>query len=82
MKIHAAIVAMDAMENILFVHIFLIPCLMVYPNVLIFIFFTAHLYITDYMSLLQCDDTFLHCLNDLHVMADYQNGCATFVDLV
>ena len=45
-------VAMEAIENILFVQIFLIPCLMVYPNVLIFIFITAHLYVTYYMTLL------------------------------
>ena len=59
-KIHAEIVATEASENQMFLHIFFMPSFMQYQNVLIFTVRSTLSLVTYQTSLVQGDDTFAH----------------------
>ncbi len=80
-KMQADIVAIDASENIMFLPIFLNPCLITYPIVLILIYISTSLFITDDDPVLHGDHPFIHLVNDLLVMCYHKNRSPSLVSL-
>ena len=80
-KIHAAIVIIEAMENMKFLLMFLIPCFRVYQMVLGLIIFSLFLVADDH-SIMHGQYTLLHGIDNLFIVSYYQNGGSTLVDLL
>ena len=70
-------IAVDARENQIFLHIFTSPCFMQNQNVLILITVPTFLLITDHHSAVDRDDAFLHQVHDLMAVCDNDHRCST-----
>ena len=75
---HADIVAIDAIENILFLPIFLKPCLKLYPSVLILNVYTFF-FVADYDAFPKPYHSFAHGIDYLAVMGNDYYGRASGV---
>ena len=75
-------IAVDARENQIFLHIFTSPCFMQNQNVLILITVPTFLLITDHHSAVDRDDAFLHQVPDLMAVCDNDHCCTAPVDLL
>lgn len=75
-------IAVDARENQIFLHIFTSPCFMQNQNVLILITVPTFLLITDHHPAVDRDDAFLHQVHDLMAVCDNDHRCSTPVDLL
>ena len=80
-KIHAEIIAVDARENQIFLHIFTSPCLMQNQNVLILITIPTFLLVTDHHAAINRDDTFFHQIYDIMAVRDNDDRRPLPVDL-
>ena len=79
-KIHAEIVATEASENQMFLHIFFMPSFMQYQNVLIFTVRSTLSLVTYQTSLVQGDDTFAHLVYHFLTVGYDHNRSAKRVD--
>src|SRR5699024_9202589 len=75
-------VAMDAMENSLLRAMFLNPCLVEYPTVLIFIIIPTFLLVADNDSLFHCHHSVSHLVYDLLVMCHDQDSRSPLIGLL
>src|SRR5699024_6612362 len=81
-KIHAAIVATEASENSLLRKMFLTPCFVEYPIVLIFIIIPTFLFVAYNNALLHCDNVFFHLVYDFLVMCHDKDRRSTVIGLL
>ena len=74
-------IAVDARENQIFLHIFTSPCLMQNQNVLILITIPTFLLVADHHASVDRDDAFLHQVYDVVAVCDNDHCCPAPVDL-
>jgi len=91
-KIHAEMVATDARENHIFLHILITPCFRQYKNVLIYFLCLSggsrpflspgSALIPDDFPAVHGDDPFVHLRNHLLTVGYYDHRCSPLVDLI
>ena len=68
-------------ENILFLRMFLTPCFIEYPNVLILILIPTFFLVAYNDTLFHCNNPLLHLIYDFLVMCNNKYCCSTLVSL-
>ena len=75
-------IAVDARENQIFLHIFIIPCLKQYQNVLILISIPAFFHIADHDTFVHGDHAFFHRIYQFTAVSYNDHGCSATIDLL
>ena len=81
-KIHAEIVAIEASENRIFLHILFTPCFRQYQNVLILMCISALFLVAYDGSTIHGDNPPLHAVYDFMAVGNYDYRGPSFVDLI
>ena len=76
---HAAIVAIEATENILFLRMFLTPCFIEYPIVLILMLIPTFFLVAYDDTLFHRNNSLLHFIYDLLVMRNDKNCSSSII---
>ena len=81
-KIHAEIVAIEASENRIFLHILFTPCFRQYQNVLILMCISALFLVAHDGPAIHGNHPFLHAVYDFMAVGDYDYRGSSPVDLI